>query len=73
MARFHLFPHDRKPTLAELLGSSQAERQVWRKHTMRIVRDPLSPLTTTAPWAPHRTGSISEPRKLARFLSRLLG
>ena len=73
MARFRLFPRDRKPSLGELLGSSQAERQVSRKHKIRIVRDPLSPLTTTEPWAAPLAGYISEPRKLARFLGRLLG
>jgi hypothetical protein len=44
MAHFRLFPRDRKPSLGELLGSSQAERQVSRKHTLRIVHDPLPPL-----------------------------
>ena len=44
MARFKLFPCYRRPSLGELLGISQAERQVSRKHHLRIVRDPMSPL-----------------------------
>jgi hypothetical protein len=40
MARFKLFPRYRRPSLGELLGISQAERQVSRKYHLRIVRDP---------------------------------
>jgi hypothetical protein len=54
-------------------GSSQAERQVSRKHRIRIVREPLAPPTTTEPWASRHAGVGDEPRKLARFLERLLG
>ena len=46
MARFKLFPRHRRPSLGELLGISQAERQVSRKHHLRIVLDPMSPLKT---------------------------
>jgi hypothetical protein len=72
MIRFRLFPRDHKPSLGELLGSSQAERQVSRKRTIRIVRDPLAPPTTADPWAPRAAGG-GEPRTLARLLGRLLG
>ena len=73
MARFHLFPRDYKPSLGELLGSSQADHQVSRTHTIRIVRDPLTPPTPTELWAPRHVGAGGEPRKLARLLGRLLG
>src|SRR6478609_996768 len=43
MARFKLFPRYRRPSLGELLGISQAERQVSRKYHLRIVRDPVLP------------------------------
>jgi hypothetical protein len=41
MARFKLFPRYGRPSLGELLGISQAERQVSRKYHLRIVRDPM--------------------------------
>ena len=71
MARFKLFPRFRRPSLGELLGISQAERQVSRKHHLRIVRDPMSPLKNAALRAKRRAGSYSPPMKLARFLRRL--
>ena len=73
MARFRRFPYDRRPGLAELLGSSQAERQVSRKHTLRIVHDPLPPLNNAERQAECRAGASTAPMKLARFLGRLLG
>ena len=73
MARFHLFPRSRKPSLGELLGSSQAERQVSRKHKLCIVHDPLPPLKDAERQAERRTGYYTAPMKLARFLGRLLG
>jgi hypothetical protein len=73
MVRFRPFPRDRKPSLGELLGSSQAARQVARTHKIRIVRDPPSPLSSFDPWAPRHAGDSSEPKTLARLLGRLLG
>jgi hypothetical protein len=43
MARFKFFQRSRRSSLGELLGISQAERQVSRHH-LRIVRDPMWPL-----------------------------
>ena len=37
MARFKLFPRHRRPSLGELLGISQASRQVSPKYHLRIV------------------------------------
>ena len=37
MARFKLFPRNRRPSLGELLGISQAERQVSRMYHLRIL------------------------------------
>jgi hypothetical protein len=73
MARFHLFPRSRQPSLGELLGSSQAQRQVWRKHKLRIVHDALPPLKHAERQAERRAGASTAPMKLARFLGRLLG
>jgi hypothetical protein len=73
MARFRVFPRDRKPSLGELLGSSQAKRQVSRKHKLRIVHDPMPPLKNAERQAERRAGYYTAPMKLARLLGRLLG
>jgi hypothetical protein len=44
MARYKLFPRSPRLSLGELLGISQASRQVSRKHHLRIMPDPMSPL-----------------------------
>jgi hypothetical protein len=71
MTRFKLFPRSRRPSLGELLGLSQAERQVSRKHHLRIVRDPMSPLNNAERTAKRRVGYYSPPMQFARFLRRL--
>jgi len=71
MARFRLFPRDRRPSLGELLGISQASRQVSRKHHLRIVRDPMSPLKNAQRRAKQRPGHYSPLMQVARFLRRL--
>ncbi len=71
MARFKLFPRSRRPSLGELLGISQASRQVSRKHHPRIVRDPMSPLKNAERRVKQRAGYSSVPMQLARFLRRL--
>jgi hypothetical protein len=71
MARFKLFPRSRRLSLGELLGISQASRQVSRKHHLRIVRDPMSSLKNAERRAKHRAGYDSVLRQLARFLRRL--
>ena len=67
IARFRLFPRYRKPSLGELLGISQASRQVSRKYHLRIVLDPMSPLKN----AQRRSGYYNPPMMFARFLRRL--
>jgi hypothetical protein len=65
MARFKLFPRYRRTSLGELLGISQAERQVSRKYHLRIVRDPMSPLKKRR--APREaTGRLLQPAHAAR-------
>jgi len=71
MARFKLFPRSRRPSLGELLGISQASRQVSRKHHLRIVRDPMSPLKNAIRRDKRHAGYDSVPKQLARFLRRL--
>jgi hypothetical protein len=71
MARFKFFSRYRRPSLAELLGISQAARQVSRKHHLRIVLDPMLPLTNAERRGKRRAGYYSPPRRFARFLRRL--
>ena len=71
MARFKLFPRHRRPSLGELLGMSQAERQVSRNHHLRIVLDPMSPLKNAQRGALRSSGDYSPPMMFARFLHRL--
>jgi hypothetical protein len=71
MARFNLFPRHRRPSLAELLGISQASRQVVRKHHLRIVLNPMSPLKNAERRAKRGAGYYSPPKMFARFLRRL--
>ena len=71
MARFKLFPRDRRATLGELLGISQASRQVSRKYHLRIVHDPMSPLKNAERRGKQRVGYFSAPMKFVRFLRRL--
>jgi hypothetical protein len=66
MARFKLFPRYRRPSLGELLGISQAERQVRIAH-------PSAPLKNTERHAKRRAGYDSGPMEFARFLRRLFG
>jgi hypothetical protein len=71
MARFKLFARARRHTLGELLGISQASRQVSRKHHLRIVLDPMTPLKNIERRAKRRAGHYSLPMMFARFLHRL--
>ena len=71
MARFKLFPRGWQLSLGELLGISQAKRQVSRKHRLRIVRDPSAALKNAERRAKRRVGSSRETAKLVRFLRRL--
>jgi hypothetical protein len=73
MARFKLFPRRRQPSLGELLGISQASRQISRKHHLRIVLDPLPPLKNVQRQTTRRAGDYSPPMQFARFLRRLFG
>ena len=71
MARFKLFPRNRRPSLGELLGISQASRQVSRKHHLRIVRDPMSPLKNAQRRAKQRPSYYNHLMQVAKFLRRL--
>ena len=71
MARFKLFPRVRRHTLGELLGISQAAHQVSRKHHLRIVLDPMTPLINIERRAKRRAGHNSLRMMFARFLRRL--
>jgi hypothetical protein len=72
MPRFRLFPRYRKPSIGELVGTTQAKRRVSRKYKVRRVRDPLSPLKNAERRAKRRAGYYSAPSSALRFLARLL-
>jgi hypothetical protein len=67
MVRFKLFPRHWRPSLGELLGISQASRQVSRKRHLRIVHEPMSRLKNAK-----RHAGYSPPSQFVRFLRRLL-
>jgi hypothetical protein len=67
MARFKLLPRHQRLSLGNLLGISQASRQVAPKYHLRIVLDPFSPLKN----AKRRAGYFGRPMTFARFLRRL--
>ncbi len=71
MALFKFFPRSRRLSLGDLLGISQAERQVSRKHRLRIVLDPISPLKNAELRAKRHAGYYSPPKMFARFLRHL--
>jgi hypothetical protein len=71
MARLKLFPRSRRPSLGELLGISQASRQVSRKYRLRIVLDPMSPLKNAQRRAKRRSGYYTSPMMFVRLLRRL--
>ena len=71
MVRFKRFPRDRRPSLGELLGISQASRQISQKHHLRIMLDPMTPLKIAQRRAKRRSGYSSPPVMFARFLRRL--
>jgi hypothetical protein len=70
MARFKL-PRYRRPSLGDLLGISQAERQVSRKYHLRIARDPFSPFKNLERRTKRRAGYYNPPMMFALFLRRL--
>jgi hypothetical protein len=70
MARFKLFPRNRRPSLGELLGISQAERQFSRKHPAHRVRPHVVAQDRRAPR--QATGGLLQwTHAVARFLRRL--
>jgi hypothetical protein len=71
MTRFKLFPRSWRFGLGELLGISQASHQVSRKHHLRIVLDPMSPLKNAQRRTTRRSNYNSPQMMFARFLRRL--
>ena len=71
MARFKLFPRSGRLSLGELLGISQASRQVSRKRHLRVARDPMSLLKNTERRDKRHAGDDSVAKRLTRFLRRL--
>ena len=72
MARFKLLPRHQQLSLGDLLGISQASRQVSPKYHLRIVLDPMSPLKNVQRRATRRSGYYYNPPMIfARLLRRL--
>jgi hypothetical protein len=68
---FRLFPRYRKPSLGELLGISQRERQGSRKYRLRGFSDPTYPLKNAERRAKRHVGYYSAGAKFVRWLLRL--
>lgn len=73
MARgFNLFPRYRRPSLGEILGTTQAKRRVSRKYHLATLRDPMTPVKNMERRAKRSVGYYSGPMKALRFVLRLL-
>jgi hypothetical protein len=44
MSPFNFFPRYRRPSLGEVLGTTQAKRRISRKYHLRALTDPTAPL-----------------------------
>lgn len=64
--QFRLFPRYRRPSLGELLGTTQAKRRISRKYGLATLRNPTTPIKNLQRRAKRRVGYYSEPAKLAR-------
>ncbi len=71
MPRFKLFPRYRKPSVGELLGTTQFKRKVSRKYGIAKLRHPIkTPVTNLKRRGLRRIGYYSGWMKLFRFLRR---
>jgi hypothetical protein len=70
--RFRLFPRYRRPSLGEILGTTQAKRRISRKLGLATLRDPSTPIKNVGRRAKRRAGYYSEPAKMVRHLGCLL-
>jgi hypothetical protein len=68
---FRLFPRYRKPSLWELVGTTQIKRRLSRKAHLRAITDPLYRLENAERRAKRKVGYYSAGAKFARFLFRL--
>ena len=66
--RFRLFPRYRRPSVGEILGTTQAKRQVSRRLGLRFWRDPSTPIRNLQRRAKRRAGYYSEPVKAVRHM-----
>src|SRR5690349_13788035 len=63
--QFRLFPRYRRPSLGELLGTTQAKRRISRKYGLATLRNPATPIKNLQRRAKRSVGYYSEPAKLA--------
>jgi hypothetical protein len=70
MVGFRLPPRYRRPSLGEFTGITQSRRRLSRKHHLRTLLDPASPLKNAERRIKYRMGYYSEPAKFARFVLR---
>jgi hypothetical protein len=64
--QFRLFPRYRRPSVGELIGTTQAKRQISRRWGLATLRDPTTPIKNLQRRAKRRVGYYSEPVKFAR-------
>jgi len=63
----------RRPSLGEILGTTQAKRRVSRRYGLATIRDPRTPVRNAQRRLKRRVGYYSGPAKLARLVLRILG
>jgi hypothetical protein len=70
--QFRLFPRYRRPSIGELLGTTQAKRRISRRFGLATLRDPTTPVKNLERRTKRRVGYYSEPAKLARHTGCVL-
>lgn len=62
----------RRPSVGEILGTTQAKRRISRKYHLRTISDPMSVVDNAERRVKYRAGYYSFPLRLARFVLRML-
>ena len=72
--KFRIFPRYRKPSVGEIIGTTQLKRKVSRKIGLAKMRHPVKTRVTNAKRrAKYRVGYYSEPVKALRHLGKSCG
>lgn len=62
----------RRPSLGEIIGTTQAKRRVSRRYHLRALTDPAYPVKNAERRMKRRAGYYSWPMMLLRFMLRVL-